>query len=453
MKKTISLFLLVLQLFLITPTFAEENAFEAKKAAVRIANAGDVIECVISAGERSLFSYRAQLVYDKELLEFESADPVYIHGEGQPIIYTPGEQPKEVSYNVPGSLVYTIDGTRTGYYGEDNTPGIYRSISTIMGYEGRTEGNEILRVCFKAKAAGDCFIYLMDEQTAVLNEDRTVTNNTVTTDFIVKNGGTEAKAARITDMSDIAYSWRKTEAVFQQVNASTNEKTGILEGTHYDISYTNPNISLEVLSDGTIICTIPMDKGDAYTPIVARVTAFGEYKRTTCVKYDATQKILKFVIDDFGDYIVADTSYQISDCTKDSGVYQAVSYLKSIGVVDEDTAYFEPDRSITKAEFVKMLMCSIGNVDVNALVWFDDVSLMDWHYKYIATAVKKGVITESEGMFYPDMPIQADEAEQMLKNALVLINGSDAITFNKAGMISRGEAAVAMQNMLCNKLN
>ena len=452
-KKSVSFIVAAVLLIPTFNTYADEHVFVAKKTAVRISGAGETVECIVSATERNFFSYKAQIVYDSDLLEFVEADPVYIQGEPEDILYMSQNLPEGLAYNVPKAKVYRNNEALCGYYGQEPNPGIFRSISTIMGFEGRSEGDEVLKVTFKSKKGGDGFIYLMDEETALLNEDKTVSNNVSETVFTVKVGDSEFGATKIWDKSEVAYPWRKSETtIFQQTTDKAEIEDTEIAGEEYSVSYANKDADIKVYTDGTVVCTIPMDKASDYCPVVARKGAFGDLKRVNRIKYDFEGKKLTFAVDDFGDYVISDTNYVLTDCAVGSDEYKAVRYLKSIGVVDENAKTFEPNRSITKAEFIKMLVCCMGKADESALVWIKDVTLSDWYYKYIATAAKKGIIIDDEGYFNPTAPLTSVDAERMLQKASEIINGDGELYFNKTGNLTRGEAAVAIQNMLWTKL-
>lgn len=69
---------------------------------------------------------------------------------------------------------------------------------------------------------------------------------------------------------------------------------------------------------------------------------------------------------------------------------ESVNALVKAGVVAEGEL-FRPDDSVTRAEFVKMLVCAAGLPDSNADCTFEDTSKDMWHYSYIASAYKNGV--------------------------------------------------------------
>lgn len=72
---------------------------------------------------------------------------------------------------------------------------------------------------------------------------------------------------------------------------------------------------------------------------------------------------------------------------------ESIQKLYDNQVVAEDSSKrFRPEDSITREEFVKMLVVSLDILDENAQCSFDDVSEADWFYPYIASAVSKGVV-------------------------------------------------------------
>lgn len=72
---------------------------------------------------------------------------------------------------------------------------------------------------------------------------------------------------------------------------------------------------------------------------------------------------------------------------------ESIQKLYDNQVIAEDPSkHFRPEDSITREEFVKMLVVSLDILDENAQCSFDDVSEADWFYPYIASAVSKGVV-------------------------------------------------------------
>lgn len=84
---------------------------------------------------------------------------------------------------------------------------------------------------------------------------------------------------------------------------------------------------------------------------------------------------------------------------------------------------FRPGESITRAEFVKLVVCAL-NVDINdATCDFTDVNPSDWYYTYVAAAHKSGIVNGYEdGSFGADSMISRQEIATILHRAAQKMN-------------------------------
>lgn len=81
---------------------------------------------------------------------------------------------------------------------------------------------------------------------------------------------------------------------------------------------------------------------------------------------------------------------------------------------------FEPDRYVTRAEFVKMLVSAFGYLDGDAKCDFADVAEGDWSYPYIASAHALGITGGiGGGMFGPDIYVTRQEVAVFAHRAAV----------------------------------
>lgn len=99
---------------------------------------------------------------------------------------------------------------------------------------------------------------------------------------------------------------------------------------------------------------------------------------------------------------------------------EAICELYNDGIVNgysEKT--FSPNSQITRAEFVKILVSSLGyNVYAVQSAAFTDLSTDDWHYAVVSFAHSKGLVSGySDGSFHPDSSITRAEAVELLVNA------------------------------------
>jgi alpha-tubulin suppressor-like RCC1 family protein len=78
---------------------------------------------------------------------------------------------------------------------------------------------------------------------------------------------------------------------------------------------------------------------------------------------------------------------------------------------------FMPEKTVTRAEFVKMLVTGLGGYDVNkdyGAPSFSDVAADKWYASYIAFAEQQGLASGYEdGTFHPEAPITRAEAAKL----------------------------------------
>ncbi|MBQ3226920.1 MAG: S-layer homology domain-containing protein, partial [Clostridia bacterium] len=85
---------------------------------------------------------------------------------------------------------------------------------------------------------------------------------------------------------------------------------------------------------------------------------------------------------------------KFKDISQVSWAHEALYYLEDKGViagVEEDK--FDPMASVTREQFIKMLLCAFNLNDSSAAVDFNDVDGNAWYYPYVASAVKAGIVT------------------------------------------------------------
>lgn len=99
---------------------------------------------------------------------------------------------------------------------------------------------------------------------------------------------------------------------------------------------------------------------------------------------------------------------------------EAVETLKSAGIINGRTeTEFAPDEYVTRAEFVKMLVLTLGmNITDMSDISFTDVTQNDWYYKYVKTAVDAGTVTGYGDTFGADDPISRQDMVTMTYRAL-----------------------------------
>lgn len=165
---------------------------------------------------------------------------------------------------------------------------------------------------------------------------------------------------------------------------------------------------------------------------------------------------------------------------------EAITYLAEHGVVAGKTATeFYPNDSITREEFVKILVKALGFMNGEGTLPFNDVAEDAWYYDCIRTAyhneIVKGITSDTFGVSRPvtrqDMSVMlyealrkkgielkaedeaaafndealiADYAKEAVKGlqAAGVINGLEDGCFNPAGYTTRAEAAKVIYGVL-----
>ena len=108
-----------------------------------------------------------------------------------------------------------------------------------------------------------------------------------------------------------------------------------------------------------------------------------------------------------------------SDVTSDAWYAEAVNTLASLGMITGigDNRY-EPDRSITRAEFTTIAMRFADLVTGGENV-FSDVSESAWYYDYVAGSIQYGWITGyPDGTFRPENTITRAEVTTIVNRML-----------------------------------
>ena len=105
---------------------------------------------------------------------------------------------------------------------------------------------------------------------------------------------------------------------------------------------------------------------------------------------------------------------------KSTEMQHAVRLLTSRGLMDgADERSFLPDREITRAEFLSVIIRVMDLLDLNSENPFIDVLRSDWFYSVAASAYKEGVVTGFEdGTFRGNTPIPKIQMVSIVASAL-----------------------------------
>jgi len=131
-----------------------------------------------------------------------------------------------------------------------------------------------------------------------------------------------------------------------------------------------------------------------------------------------------------------------NDVAETSWAFESINELYKAGIVNgTGDGNFLPDNPVTRAEFVKMLVMTLGVFDETAEAEFIDVSADDYFYKYIVSARKHGLVEGfSDGSFGASAYITREQLAVMLNRAIKIhlpdIQKAEMVSFNDMEEIS-----------------
>lgn len=143
-----------------------------------------------------------------------------------------------------------------------------------------------------------------------------------------------------------------------------------------------------------------------------------------------------------------DKNVKVEDYYNDIGVYtwagDAILNLTQNKIVSGyGDSTFRPALSVTRAEFMKMLVNVFGLADITATSSFTDVNANDWYYIYVASAEKCGIAQGyGNGLFGVNDPVSRQDAITMVYRA-AQIKGLSIGKFSASTEVFKDRAEIA----------
>jgi 2',3'-cyclic-nucleotide 2'-phosphodiesterase/3'-nucleotidase/5'-nucleotidase len=147
-----------------------------------------------------------------------------------------------------------------------------------------------------------------------------------------------------------------------------------------------------------------------------------------------------------------------ADMAENHWARTAVEYLYDLGIINGRTdSEFAPNESITRAEFIKILVC-VKNV---SLVYgeskFSDVADDAWYAPYVNSAYVNNITSGyDDGTFKPNQKITREDMATMIFRMAGYEEAEETPSFNDAGNISayaKSAVAVLSQKGIVNGMD
>ncbi|WP_158289542.1 S-layer homology domain-containing protein [Paenibacillus flagellatus] len=160
----------------------------------------------------------------------------------------------------------------------------------------------------------------------------------------------------------------------------------------------------------------------------------------TIALYDPAMKRLSFVPGSISDteaefWRTGNSLYTVIELDKsfaDIASHWAKSDIELLAskliVEGATSSEFQPDRNLTRAEFVALAVRAFGLVEIKGVTYFNDVETGDWHSGIVAAAAKAGLIDGYEdGTFRPNDSITREELAAIVVRAYTYAGGRIAM--------------------------
>ena len=144
--------------------------------------------------------------------------------------------------------------------------------------------------------------------------------------------------------------------------------------------------------------------------------------------------------------------FPFNDMQEFEWAQEAVAFLYKRSVVSgRDKTTFDPAASVTRAEFIKMLVVAYGlDAKVTDPLDFADVPADAWYGEFLRQAVKVGLVKgDNRNCFNPDATLTREDMAVMVQRASLFEKGSKEINFTDKNEIS--EYAYDAIEILYNK--
>lgn len=218
------------------------------------------------------------------------------------------------------------------------------------------------------------------------------------------------------------------------------EKSAIV--LRFDLTVNGKKV--EKFTGGSVKLSIPYSLKQSVNPdniIIYDASSTGTLDIVKNGKYNASTGTIEFKPKHFGKYTAAYVSNTFQDIARLSWAQTSIEALAARDIVNGfGGGAFAPEKTVTRAEFITMLVRMSGLAEKNTQANFTDVKEDDWFYQPVTTARMLGIVEgKKDGSFGVNEPISRQDMVVMASRMLNLFSD----TWLKNSNASSGTEAFA----------
>lgn len=259
------------------------------------------------------------------------------------------------------------------------------------------------------------------ELTIVLSGDSSTTGRSLTIDnsFFTATNVTKIPYITLSEGTSGAKLKIDTNTVKTYIGSGNSNFTITLKSSSISTSAREVSLKIGTTSisfpgASDAVLSIPYSKSSSTNADTVVMASTSGSSSTALVSSEYASSAVKADIPGSGTYAVATSSKTFSDTAENWAWTRGyIPSLTARGVVNGYTdGTYLPNKSVTRAEFIKLLVTSLGLEDSSAVCPFADVKQdANWASAYIGAAIQAGIVTETSGNFNPNQAItRADMA-------------------------------------------
>lgn len=108
-----------------------------------------------------------------------------------------------------------------------------------------------------------------------------------------------------------------------------------------------------------------------------------------------------------------------NDVSTEHWAYESIVVLSAKGVISGyEDGVFKPEKTVTRAEFIKMLVGAFGMEHTEELSVFTDVTQNDWYYDSMMIAAENGILKGDNGRCNPESPVTREEMAALVYRSM-----------------------------------